>query len=113
VGSVLLFVLSIVLIFGIVLLIVGSPNDKSKDERSSTSSSAQISSSEPPTTTSYGYIISLTMTAITDSTTELQISTVRMVLENGSVIRSARFENKYLNYSVFDALYDQLNTRRY
>ena len=112
-GSILLMILSIILIFGLVLLLLGPSDDKSKDEKSSTSSSVHPGSSAPTKTTSYRYIVTLTMAALTDSTTELQISTVRMRLENGSVTESARFENKYLNYSIFDALYDQLSARSY
>jgi hypothetical protein len=113
VGSVVLFILSIVLVFGIVLLLLGSSDNKSKDDSSSSSSGLQINSGEPSKTSSYRYILTLTTTAVADSATELQLSSVRMVLENGGVISSTKFENKYLNYSVFDALYDQLGLRKF
>ena len=113
VGSVLLFILSIVLVFGIVLLLLGSSDKKSNDDSSSSSSGLQMNSGESAKTTSYRYILTLTTTALADSATEVQISSVRMVLENVGVMRSAKFENKYLNYSVFDALYDQLGMRRF
>jgi hypothetical protein len=112
VGRVLLVILSIILVFGIVLLLVGSSDDKSKDERSRSSSSIRVNAGEPTNTSSYRYILTLTMTALADSATEFQISAVRMVLENGGVIESTKWENKYLNYSVFDALYDQLGIRK-
>lgn len=113
VGKVLLVILSIVLVFGIVLLLVGSSSDKSKDDRSSaaptTGSGTTYVSSEPAKTTSYKYIVTLNTSALTDSSTQIQISAVRMELENGSVKNSGKFESKYLNYSIFDALYEQLN----
>ena len=107
VGTILLGILSIILIFGIVLWLVASSDEESEDDSSSTASN--VHAGEPKKTTSYRYILTLTTTALTDSSTEIQMSAVKMTLENGSVIHSAKFENKYLNYSVFDGLYDQLS----
>ncbi len=112
VGHVLLVILSVILIFGIVLLIAGSSSEKSKDDKSSTTSSAGVVSSEPPRTTSYKYIVTFNTSALTDTSAQIQISAVRLELENGSVKNSGKFESKYLNYSIFDAVYEQLSAPR-
>jgi hypothetical protein len=110
-GSVLLVILSIILIFGIVLLLVGSSDDPSGDNAEQGTAGVQGGSSEPSKTTSYRYVVTLHTTSVTDSSTEVQVSATRMVLENGAIVHSAAFENKYLNYSVFDAIYDQLESQ--
>ena len=53
---------------------------------------------------SYLYVVTLNTTSLNESTTEVKLSTVRLDLEDGEIMNSTRFENKYLNYSIFDGI---------
>ena len=63
---------------------------------------------QPVPVTSYRYIVTLSTTALSDTSTQIQVSTVRMSLANGSVVQSDKMENKYLNYSVFEGVQERL-----
>ena len=53
-------------------------------------------------------MVSLTFTRIGSDSTQVDIATTKMVLENGAVLGSVPMHSKYLNYTIFDAIYDQL-----
>ncbi len=53
---------------------------------------------------SYLYIVTLNTTRLSETTTEVRLLTTRMDLEDGEVLNSKRFENKYLNYEFFDGI---------
>ncbi len=60
--------------------------------------------SAPPPNPSYLYVLSLDATATSDSTTEIQLKTERLDLQGNEIMNEVQFENKYLNYSIFDGI---------
>jgi len=92
-------VLSIILLFGIIALILHSMS--SHDE-----SSQSISSSES-TTNSFTYVVSISMAPLGSDSTEVRIEASRTDFEDGNTLRRTPLSNKYLNYSIFDAIDEQ------
>jgi hypothetical protein len=63
----------------------------------------------PSPNPSYLYIVSLTATTTKDSTTQIRLSTDRLDIVSGSVQKSERIENKYLNYSIFNGILEEVH----
>lgn len=111
VGSALLTFLGIVLVIGVVASLVSSPT-KDDAESSETSRAADEEyqlESNSPTSVTYKYVVTLTTVALTDSTSDMRIEATKIELENGEVCSSSPFENKYLNYSIFDEVQKELD----
>lgn len=101
-------IIGIVFLFGLIALIIGSDESEQeqKDERSrhrERDPSVDVTV-EDSRTTSYRYVITINANPIDETSTEVQISAVRMQLENGGVVDSRRVENKYLNYRIVDRI---------
>ncbi len=111
-GEIIIGILGIILIVGLIAMLTSDSNKKEESNSNTTSTTTTtttVVSSAPEKITSYKYIVTINTTALSDSTSELQLSAVRQVIENGSVTNSAKFENKYLNYGIFDAVQEQLD----
>lgn len=113
-GNVLIAILGIVFLFGIIAWLASSSDtqeNKEEDKRSRTESHYH----EPPAETksmSYKYVVSLSLKTVDSVSTEVRISAVRTSFENGNVSGSGLLENKYLNYSVFEAIQRQLESAK-
>jgi hypothetical protein len=135
-GQIILIAVAVVLVVGIIYLIASSSDDsKDKDKKDDNTKNnkndhphdnghhfvpplgpfvspfADACVTAPSPKPSFLYIVSVTTTALTDSTTEVYLSTERLDLQNGDVLNSQRFENKYLNYSIFDAIDNEFARR--
>ncbi|MBI5215377.1 MAG: hypothetical protein HY960_06450 [Ignavibacteriae bacterium] len=110
-GEILIGILGILLIVGLIAMLTSDSNNETQSNSNTTTSTTTttVVSSSHEKITSYKYIVTVNTTALTDSTSQLQLSAVRQVIENGSVTNSSKFENKYLNYGIFDAVQAQLN----
>jgi hypothetical protein len=110
-GEIIIGILGIILIVGLIAMLTSDSNKKedSNSNTTSTTTTTTVVTSAPEKVTSYKYIVTINTTALSDSTSELQLSAVRQVIENGSITNSAKFENKYLNYGIFDAVQEQLD----
>jgi len=65
----------------------------------------------PPQNPGYRYIVTVNTNPLSDSTTEVSLATTREDLMNGWVTSSRQIENKYLNYSIFDGIGEQMRGR--
>ncbi len=113
-GDILLGILGIIFIFGIIGWLVGSSEDDSSEHNKREKERHREPYYSPPVepkTSSYRYVVALTLTAYGTDSTEVAISAVRAQLENGSVVSSGRMENKYLNYSIFEAIQSRLEMK--
>ncbi|TAK53091.1 MAG: hypothetical protein EPO24_14840 [Bacteroidetes bacterium] len=108
-GEVLIGVLAIVLLVGIIAMIVSSSSDDSSDSNTTTETTASVTASTPEVVRSYNYVVTFNTTTLSDTSLSLQISTVRLDIENGTTVHTVQLENKYLNYGLFDAVQEQLN----
>ena len=101
-------IIGFVFLFGLIALIIGSEDSEQeqKDERSrfrERDPSVDVTV-EDSKTISYRYIVTINANPIDETSTEVQISAVRMQLENGGVVDSRRLQNKYLNYRLVDLI---------
>ncbi|MBI3766579.1 MAG: hypothetical protein HY277_08800 [Ignavibacteriales bacterium] len=112
-GSALLTFLGIILVVGLVAMLVSSPPKDAERDSEDTSSTEEDSHPAPtpttPATVTYKYVVNLVTTSLSDTTSDLRIEVTKMELENGEVRSSMPFENKYLNYSIFDAIQEELD----
>ena len=112
-GEIIIMILGFILIVGLIAMLT---SDSSKDKESnsnttSTTTTTTVVANSPEKITSFKYVITLNTAALNDTSSQLQVSAVRMMIENGSVTNSSKFENKYLNYGLFDAVQEQLDMR--
>jgi hypothetical protein len=64
-----------------------------------------VSSPSPPEPVkAYKYVVSVNLLPSAGASTEMRISAIRQLIENGTVTSSQRMQNKYLNYSLRDAV---------
>jgi hypothetical protein len=113
-GNILITILGIVFLFGIIAWLASSSdsnNDKEKEKRSRNEPHYHDSPTETKTL-SYKYVVSLTLATVDSASTKMRISAVRTSFENGGVTSSGLVENKYLNYSIFEAIQHQLETAK-
>ncbi|MBF8296969.1 MAG: hypothetical protein HW389_3514 [Bacteroidetes bacterium] len=77
-----------------------STGTSSGPNRRSTSSPPNI----PEPVTANTYVVSLTLVPTPGDSTEMRMNVLRQKVENGTVTSSQRLQNKYLNYSLRDAV---------
>lgn len=116
VWAIVIGVLAIILVVGLIAILVSSCNEtdkegsqKSKDKESTTTA---VVVPPPQTVTGYKYIVSLTLARVASDSTEIDITATKMFVENGVVTSSAPMRSKYLNYIIFDAIYEQTQALR-
>jgi hypothetical protein len=63
---------------------------------------------EPPSIKGFTYVLTFTITPGRDDEVRLRMRTLRQESENGVVVRTTRMNNKYLNYSLRDAIRSHL-----
>ena len=114
-GSILIAILGVIFLFGIIAWLVNSSdssNSSGENDKRERHREPYYSPAEETKILSYRYIVTLNLAPLGMDSTEVVISAVRTELENGSVASSGRIENKYLNYSIFEAIQARLEMEK-
>ena len=114
-GSILIAILGIIFLFGIIawLASASDSSDASKDsDKRERHREPYYSPPAETKTLSYRYVVTVSLAPYGMDSTEVVISAVRTEMENGGVGSSVRMENKYLNYSIFEAIQNRLEMKK-
>ena len=107
-SNVIVAILGIILVVGIIAMILHSTSSNNETSQSissseSSESTESIESSES-TTNSFTYIVTISMAPLGSDSTEVRIDALRTDFENGNTLSRTPLSNRYLNYSIFDAI---------
>lgn len=114
-ASILIAILGVIFLFGIIAWLANSSDSSDSSSENNQRDRHREPYDPPPAETktlSYRYIVTLNLAPYAMDSTEVILSAVRTELENGSVASSGRIENKYLNYSIFEAIQAQLEMKK-
>ncbi len=105
-GSSVMAVLGAILGVILFVLLLGWLSDGCSSDNSSgpTRHPTPSPTSPPEPVTANKYVMSLNLSSTTAGLTDMKIFAIRQNVENGTVTSSQRLQNKYLNYSLRDAV---------
>jgi hypothetical protein len=112
-GQVILVILGIIFIVGLIYIIVDSASSSNhasneKEEHHDNDHGEHYEDHHASTTVAYKYIVSIRTTAVTDTSSRVEVQTTKVIIENGTPTSSAAIESSATLNNFFDALENEL-----